>query len=484
MNNNTVSTKGTDGLFYVGLQIKNLAFGLKKVYSKQAIGKKIDKIKTWQNIFAQDFVEHYKKKFGSYPDFDVIVSDIIADYNNDEESRQICVNFGYGFRLYDSSEELFKDIAKTLNLNMRGAIRKMKTFYSIPRETIESEALLQIANIEELESLKEFAIMPDVHAGYDMPIGGVALLDNQISPSFVGYDIGCGVSHVNTRMIFDKSAKNFDELTEFVFTEAYKRIPVGFNSLSKPVVYKSDFTSASGDEELTERVREKIATQYGTLGGGNHFIEIGLNDKKEIGITIHSGSRNAGHTVADYYMKKGRIFNLDSELGQAYMSDMNYCLEFALENRKKMIDIMLSIFGLNITSFMPDFINKNHNHAIVTDTGVLHRKGAISAGKNEMGIIPGNMRDGVYIVKGLGNADFLNSASHGAGRAMSRGKAKKNINIEDFKQTMAGIKAKVDSETLDESPFAYKNFDDVIFAQAGKNIEIVDKFVPIINIKG
>jgi len=131
-----------------------------------------------------------------------------------------------------------------------------------------------------------------------------------------------------------------------------------------------------------------------------------------------------------------------------------------------------------------DVNNKNHNHAVVTDTGVLHRKGAISAGKDEMGIIPGNMRDGVYIVKGLGNEDFLNSASHGAGRAMSRGKAKKNINIEDFKEAMAGIKAKVDSETLDESPFAYKNFDDVIFAQAGRNIKIIDKFVPIINIKG
>lgn len=360
-----------------------------------------------------------------------------------------------------------------------------KTFYGIPKENIESEALNQIRNIESLDCLKAFSIMPDVHAGYDMPIGGVALLDNQISPSFVGYDIGCGVSHINTKVKLDKTDTDYDKFRDYVFTEIYKQIPVGFNSLSKPACYiKEGFKSALGDKQSTETVKNKINMQYGTLGGGNHFIEIGLNDKNEIGITIHSGSRNAGHTVADFYMKKGRMFDINSELGQSYLSDMNYSLEFALENRKKMMQTILNILKLDISVFMYDFINKNHNHAVIIQDGILHRKGAISAEKNELGIIPGNMKDGVYVVTGLGNNDYLNSASHGAGRVVSRSKAKKTINIDDFQKIMDGITAKVDKSTLDESPFAYKNLDEVISAQAGKNIEIIDKFMPIINIKG
>ena len=371
----------------------------------------------------------------------------------------------------------------------------MKTFYSLPVEDIEPEALKPIENIEKLDCVKAFAIMPDVHSGYDMPIGGVVLLDGQISPSFVGVDIGCGVSHINTKVLLDRTDADYDKFKNTVFDEIYKQIPVGFNSLPKPVYYfNEEFKSASGDKQLTKTVKNKICMQYGTLGGGNHFIEIGLNDKNEIGITIHSGSRNAGHTVAEFYMKKGRMFAMNSELGQAYLSDMNYCLEFALENRKKMmqsiLDILMTVNGLNIDNrvqaFNPydDFINKNHNHAIVTNGGILHRKGAISAEKGEKGIIPGNMKDGTYIVMGLGNRDYLKSASHGAGRAMSRSKAKKTINIAEFQKVMNGITAKVDKETLDESPFAYKNIDEVINAQNGKNIEIIDKFTPIINIKG
>ena len=361
----------------------------------------------------------------------------------------------------------------------------METFYSIPKENIEWEALKQVKNIEELDCLKSFAIMPDVHAGYDMPIGGVALLDGQISPSFVGYDIGCGMSHINTKVLLDKTDTGYDDLRNRIFDEIYKQVPVGFNSLPKPVDYvKEEFKSASGDTELTKTVKNKIQTQYGTLGGGNHFIEIGLNDRNEMGITIHSGSRNAGHTVAEFYMKKGRMFDIESELGQAYLIDMNYCLEFALENRKRMMRVILNILGLNMSVFMGDFVNKNHNHAVIANGGILHRKGAISADTGEMGIIPGNMKDGTYIVIGLGNGDYLNSASHGAGRTMSRSKAKKTINIDDFQNIMKGIKAKVDKETLDESPFAYKNLDDVIAAQNGRNIRVIDRFMPVINIKG
>ena len=360
----------------------------------------------------------------------------------------------------------------------------MKTFYGVPKENIEPEALKQIENIEKLECLKAFAIMPDVHSGYDMPIGGVALLDGQISPSFVGVDIGCGVSHINTISTGIRYEDMADRKND-IFEKIYSTIPVGFKSLLQPVDYVTEFVSASGDKQLTDRINDKIRSQYGTLGGGNHFIELGVNDMNEVGITIHSGSRNAGHSIAEFYTKKGRMFNINSELGQSYLADMNFCLEFALENRKKMMQSVLSILGLSTDfSDYQSFINKNHNHAIVTKDGILHRKGAISARNGELGVIPGNMKDGTYIVAGFGDKDYLESASHGAGRAMSRSKAKKTINVEDFKGMMDGIVAKVDNDTLDESPFAYKNIDEVINAQNGKNIEILDKFTPIINIKG
>lgn len=360
----------------------------------------------------------------------------------------------------------------------------MKTFYGVPKENIEPEALRQIENIEKLECLKAFAIMPDVHSGYDMPIGGVALLDGQISPSFVGVDIGCGVSHVNTIITGMRYDDIADRKTD-IFEKIYNTIPVGFKSLSQPADYKSEFVSASGDKQLTERINDKIRTQYGTLGGGNHFIEIGVNKMNEVGITIHSGSRNAGHTIAEFYTKKGRMFDINSELGQSYLADMNFCLEFALENRKKMMQSVLSILGLSTDfSDYQSFINKNHNHAIVTEDGILHRKGAISARAAETGVIPRNMKNGTYIVAGLGDKDYLESASHGAGRAMSRSKAKKTINLEDFKRVMDGVVAKVDNDTLDESPFAYKEYNHVLYSQHGKNIVVLDEFIPVINVKG
>ncbi|HHG74774.1 MAG TPA: RtcB family protein [Persephonella sp.] len=353
---------------------------------------------------------------------------------------------------------------------------------------IEPEALKQIYDVASLDIVKKLAIMPDVHAGYDLCIGGVALVEDHISPSFVGYDIGCGMCFVNTDIdtgqIF-RSKKDREKIAQ----EIYREIPVGKNIRKKPLDY-TPFRSASGDKNLEKKINDKLFLSLGTLGSGNHFIEIGENLEGKVCITIHSGSRNIGHSIASFYMKKGRFLPLDSDIGKAYLEDMNFALEYALENRLTMMKKILKILGFTDKEIKKlinkKLINENHNHAVLTKEGVLHRKGATPAEEGQYGIIPANMRDGVYVTVGLGNKEFLSSASHGAGRVLSRRKAKEVIDIKEFKKVMemADIVAKVSEKTIDEAPFAYKDINKVIQAQEGVVIKVVDVVKPLINIKG
>jgi len=351
---------------------------------------------------------------------------------------------------------------------------------------IESGAINQIMNLINLEELKKLAIMPDVHAGYDMPIGGVALVDGKISPSFVGYDIGCGMCMIDTGIAYEDFPQSKEE-REKIAQKIYESIPVGFNVRDKGLEYQ-EFRSASGDHELDQKVAEKLYQSLGTLGGGNHFIEIGVSKKtNNICITIHSGSRKVGYMIAEYYMKKGRLLEIDSELGQAYLQDMNFALQYALDNRLTMIkNILENVLGIQYDKVKHTLINENHNHAEITDEGILHRKGATQAKLDQLGVIPANMRDGVYVTRGLGNSEYLESASHGAGRKLSRRKAKDVIAIEEFKKVMEenGVVARVEKSTLDEAPQAYKDINEVIAAQDGVTVEVIDHIRPLINIKG
>lgn len=352
----------------------------------------------------------------------------------------------------------------------------------IPFSEIEQEAQHQIYDNLAHDFMLKMAIMPDVHAGYDLPVGGVALLDGKISPSYVGYDIGCGMCFVRTPLKADELTS---EALQNIFDSIYKVIPVGFNIRERGLDYKA-FQSASEDKELNKRVIEKLEKSLGTLGGGNHFIEIGKDQKGFVCVTIHSGSRNIGHSIAEFYMKKARFLDVSSELGNAYLEDMNFALDFALVNRLTMMQSVLKIMGLDYLTkkiIKESLVNENHNHAIVTEEGVLHRKGATPADVGQLGIIPANMRDGVYITKGLGNKEFLSSASHGAGRTMSRSKAKKMLDMELFHGAMKGVVAKVEESTFDESPFVYKNIDTVLAYQEGVAINVVDKITPMVNVK-
>lgn len=350
---------------------------------------------------------------------------------------------------------------------------------TIPAEEIEAGAWEQIEAALALPYLKTLAIMPDVHSGYDLPIGGVALLDGYIWPGAVGYDIGCGMCHVNTGAHI--GGLNSADLRE-VYERIRRLVPVGFATHDKPHDGFQKFRNASGFSCLQDAVRERASRQVGTLGGGNHFIEIGVNDQGTIGVTIHSGSRRSGWLIGEFYMlTTGGPVPLESEIGQRYLADMTWALQFALDNRAAMMRCCLEALGLG--SDLP-MVNENHNHAVVTPDGVLHRKGATPAEVGQPGIIPANMRDGVWITRGLGNEDFLCSASHGAGRAMSRGQAKKLIDPTRFETEMGDIITPDLGGLVDEAAQAYKPIGQVLTAQDGLLVDIVDHFRPVVVVKG
>ena len=237
--------------------------------------------------------------------------------------------------------------------------------------------------------------------------------------------------------------------------------------------------------------------QLGTLGGGNHFIEIGADAQGTVWAIIHSGSRNLGHRIATHYMtaasggesaKEGAYgFHVDSDDGQAYIRDLDFALKFALSNRMEMmtqISLAVAYLVKHEVNNWDLLINRNHNHAELKDGLWIHRKGATHAEYGMMGVIPGNMRDGSFIVRGLGNPDSMSSSSHGAGRVMSRKQAAELVSLDDFAKTMAesGVYATVTKGTLDESPFVYKDIFRVMELQSDL-VDVIHHVKPILNVK-
>lgn len=372
-------------------------------------------------------------------------------------------------------------------------LEKLRTL--IPLTDIEYGAQQQIYTALDLDEVKLLAIMPDCHAGYDLPVGAVALVDGCISPGYVGYDIGCGMCSVNTGVPWQDIVPAAWEKRKKLHDRVKGEIPVGFNRWPDRHREAGTFISASGNKALSTMVDNNVGLQLGTLGGGNHFIEIGRNRQELLCVTIHSGSRRAGYDIGEYYMKqaaalKSKFFRLDSDLGQAYLQDMNYFLQFALDNRLLMIRKILEVLGFSIKQshdiLKNSLINENHNHAVVTTDGVIHRKGATPADAGQPGVIPGNMRDGTYITRGLGNVEYLSSASHGAGRVMGRRAAKEKITLEAFQKAMRGhdVYADISAATIDESPLVYKKITNVISFQDHVVIDVVDHITPLITIKG
>lgn len=363
--------------------------------------------------------------------------------------------------------------------------------HAVFAEAIEQGAIDQFESAMNQPFTVRGALMPDAHQGYSLPIGAVVATDGVILPSWVGYDIGCGMCAMPTTF----QAEDVRVFAKDIFDRIYAAIPTGFSHNALPTEWL-----AGDDLPMTPMLRERFARdglrQLGSLGGGNHFIEVGEDECGNVWIVIHSGSRGIGHATATHYMRaasgdgkarEGHFgFDVGSDWGEDYMTDLAFCLEFALANRREMIlrveRVLAEVTNRGYGTWS-GLINRNHNHAELKDGLWIHRKGATHAEAGMMGVIPGNMRDGSFIVRGKGNPDALWSSSHGAGRVLGRKVAKQTLDLNDFRATMKGVTALVTPDTLDESPFAYKDIFEVMRLQADL-VDVVAHVRPILNVKG
>lgn len=361
--------------------------------------------------------------------------------------------------------------------------------YRIFAEYAEQSALDQFETAMGHEAIVRGALMPDAHTGYSLPIGAVVASKGVIFPSFVGYDIGCGVAGIRFKCDVDK----VKALALDIFNEIYRTVPVGYHGNAEAIPH--DALSQMPISDSVSDILTEGYKQLGSLGSGNHFIEIGESERPgEAWVIVHSGSRGVGHKTASHYMRiasgdgKAREGNFGLDVtgddGKAYIRDLAFCLEFALKNRQEILRrAVAAIETVTPCTETTLFINRNHNHAEFKDGLWIHRKGATHAELGMLGIIPGNMRDGSFIVAGKGNPESLYSSSHGAGRVMGRKEAQRKLNMSDFEQTMAGVTAKVSKDTLDEAPDAYKDIFRVM-EQQSELVDVIEHVEPIINIKG
>ena len=365
-------------------------------------------------------------------------------------------------------------------------IEKLKSLINI--NLIENQAIEQIEKLLQMPEVSKLVIMPDVHMGATVPIGSVILSGGYVMPLAVGSDIGCGMCYADTGLnLMDLNLTTSKKMVD-LFNKIKAIIPHG---MGKGHEKKQEYKQFKSNlklfpTELEDHINVKIKQQLGSLGEGNHFIEIGVNRRGNVGVTIHSGSRNPGLTLGNYYIKEaaksGGWLSLDSEVGKAYVADHKYMIQFAYENRKRMMFEILKILGLH-ASFADDMVNIHHNFIEVKNEYALHRKGATPAKYGQIGIIPGSRASGVYIVRGLGNEEYLCTTSHGAGRKMSRKKAKDTIDLSHEQSVMKNIVCDVNKNNLDEASGAYKDINKVIKMQEGIVMEVIDFVHPIINIK-
>lgn len=368
----------------------------------------------------------------------------------------------------------------------------------------EDGCVKQAINLANLPFVRRHvALMPDTHQGYGMPIGGVIATSGVVIPNAVGVDIGCGMLAVKTSLHKDNLPV---ELLKKVMGRIRGRVPVGFNHRRD----SCDDTEMPGlpiGGSVCREQYEAARKQLGTLGGGNHFIEIQKDPDGLIWVMIHSGSRNLGKKVADYYNEIAKKMNkkwhtsvpesvelaflpVDTQEGKDYMAEMKYCLEFSKLNRAKMLEDIIQVFRDETPASFYVPIDIQHNYAAwenhYGENVVVHRKGATSARAGQLGIIPGSQGSCSYIVEGLGNPDSFMSCSHGAGRRMGRKEAERKLNLEeeiksmDDKGIVHGIRNKSD---LDEAAGAYKDIDTVMEEQKDL-VKIVKRLEPIGVIKG
>ena len=361
---------------------------------------------------------------------------------------------------------------------------------------VDPDSLRQAVDIANLPfTYSHVALMPDAHVGYGMPIGGVlATVDGFIIPNAVGVDIGCGMTAVRTSL----TGVDVDGLKR-IMGRARLAIPMGFEHHKEPQLW--DLFGSAPDIPIIQAELNAARRQLGTLGGGNHFIEIQGGSDGHIWFMIHSGSRNFGLNVANDYHRKALALREAQDIthpkdlawlpwepvGQEYFEAMQYCARFARANRAQMKDRLLGIFQDELNGSEEWWVDAAHNYAALEMHGyplIVHRKGAIRARLGEYGVVPGSMGSPSYITTGLGSEESFASSSHGAGRRMGRGTARKTLKLEDEQQRMGSIVHGLrTAQDLDEAPSAYKDIEQVMAEQQDlTRIEVV--LTPLANIKG
>lgn len=390
---------------------------------------------------------------------------------------------------------------------MKKTIKTEKKPIKLWLDDIETGAFEQARNLANLPFVyKHIAVMPDAHLGYGMPIGGVMASEEMVVPNAVGVDIGCGMCAVKTSLT-NISTENI----KAVLSQIRNKVPLGFKHHKKkqdPSLMPKVEEGQLQDFFIVSREYNNALTQLGTLGGGNHFIEIQKGNDGHIWLMIHSGSRNLGFKVANYYNRlagdlnrrwKSKIppewqlafFPIDSESGQSYLQEMRYCVDFAYANRKLMMErIQKALMSVITPVFFDPLINIAHNYAALEThfnrRVMVHRKGATRAQDGEIGIIPGSQGSPSYLVKGKGNRDSFASCAHGAGRKMGRKQAQRQLDLTQEIKHMEDqgiIHALRHKRDLDEAAGAYKNIDEVIDNQLDL-VEVLVELRPLAVIKG
>lgn len=384
----------------------------------------------------------------------------------------------------------------------------------------EAGAMQQLRNVASLPFIfRHVAGMPDVHWGMGATVGSVIATVRAIVPAAVGVDIGCGMMAVRTSL----TASQLPDSLAALRAEIERAVPKGMESNQSANHAKGGWASTPNSVARTwydrfedrwrkivaknPKVDGKTSDQLASMGGGNHFIEVCLDEAQRVWVMLHSGSRGTGNRIGTYFInaakeaivKEDLDFHLvdkdlaflteGSQLFDDYIEAMHFAQDYAMANRELMMVRVLEALRKHAPGFKTDkaAINCHHNYA----TREVHfgeqlwvtRKGAVSAREGELGIIPGSMGTGSFIVEGLGNPESFCSCSHGAGRVMSRGQAKKLISLEDHKAAMQGIEARVDEGVLDESPAAYKDIGAVMDAQQDL-VRIRHRLRQVVNVKG
>jgi tRNA-splicing ligase RtcB len=373
-----------------------------------------------------------------------------------------------------------------------------------PLEKVESKALTQLKNLAALPFVfKHVAVMPDVHVGIGATVGSVIATKGALIPAAVGVDIGCGMMAVQ---IF-ADANRFKDQAQKIRSRIEAAIPVGFESNREVESSVDEWAGWKQWKDITyndKELRARALKQMGSLGGGNHFIELCTDQNGGLWAMLHSGSRNVGKTLAERHMHSAkkrlrdanvRLADIDlawveegSEEFRSYLNDLNWCQAYALQNRIEMMDRLLALLTDMFGEFKTGLrVNCHHNYAVrenhFGEQVWVTRKGAVRAAAGDYGIIPGSMGARSFIVRGLGAADSFHSCSHGAGRVLSRTEAKKRFTVKDLKAQTEGVESRKDQGVLDEIPAAYKNIDEVM-AQQTDLVQPIFQLSQFICVKG